>query len=75
MRTIEEAICWKVNGKIFDNKQEAKEYEAKIWLINEIYELGFSMDDAYNIFDNLKYFQEIIEKYNDKTKEVDYGRN
>ena len=72
---MEEVICWKVNGKIFNNKQEAKEYEAKIWFISEIYDLGFDKDISEAIYNEIKYIQEIIERYNDKIKEMEYGRN
>ena len=44
VKKIEETVGGKVDGKFFDNKQRAKEYEAKIWFINEIYDLGFDKD-------------------------------
>lgn len=56
--------------KFFNNKQEAKEYEAKIWFISEIYNLGFDKDISEAIYNEIKYIQEIIERYNDKIKEM-----
>ena len=63
---MENVICYKTNGKVFETVKEARRYEAECNFKKELYELGSPYNDyelVECIFDDWKYIDEIITKY------------
>ena len=63
---METVTCYKINGKVFELKEEARRYEAECNFKKELYELGNPYNDydlVECIFDDWKYIDEIITKY------------